>query len=135
MLFAWLFAMGHLWVEHGCDSWGGYGAGMVNPQQGHGHADGHHHHHHDVEDRGEDPDSPLEHHHHDVGIAVREAGGIMVGAPLVAVLIVTLFFPEVPHGELRTEPAITGSPPDERRSGYLFVIQTAQPVRGPSVVA
>jgi hypothetical protein len=132
LMFAWLFATGHLWVEHAGELPGNHGGGIVAIE--HDHGDGHDHHHHD-EDRGEEPVLPEAHHHHELGIAARDAGAVVVKAPLVAVLFVTFFLPEAIGSKDAPAPAITGSPPDERRSGYLFVVQTAHPVRGPSWVA
>jgi hypothetical protein len=100
----------------------------------------HHHHeegdqHHDEGLPGELPALPEDHHHHELSLAARASGAAMLKAPLAAVLFVTCFQPEVAEEKSPPLPAITGSPPDERRFGYLFVLQTARPVRGPSLVA
>jgi hypothetical protein len=133
LMFAWCFANGHLWVEHAGEETVHHEAEMVAVE----------HHHHDEDDHqhdedvpsGDAPALPEEHHHHEMSVVTRDSGAATLKAPLVAVLFVTLLLSEVAEGETSPSPAITGSPPDERRSGYLFVVQTAHPVRGPSLVA
>jgi hypothetical protein len=133
LLFAWCFATGHLWTAHAGERlFGGSG-------EEHAHDWDHHHHEHD-DDHHEDEDQPAEeshHHHHAIGAATRTgaAQDLTIEAPLAAILLETLLDAFLRGDADEPQPAISGSPPDERSSGYLFVLQTAHPVRGPSLIA
>jgi len=136
LMFAWCFANGHLWIQHAGEEDGHCKIEMMAVEDHH-HDDGDddHHHHHDDGLPGEFPGVPEEHHHHELSLTARDSGTAMLKVPLPAVLFVTFFVAERPEEKSPPLPAITGSPPDERKSGYLFVVQTARPVRGPSLVA
>jgi hypothetical protein len=138
LLLAWCFAIGHLCADHAGNA-AGHHHSSIAAVGGHHHEDHHHDHHdgdhHHHEGDHDAPGAPETHHHHEIAVAGRESGTVFLKIPLVAVLFHALLIPE-PSGEAADElPAIIASPPDERRSGYLFVIQTTHPVRGPSSVA
>jgi hypothetical protein len=133
MLLAWLWAGAHLVLEHGGEALGVHlGEDM-------------HHDHHDDDHHHDDCPAPQDEdeHHHD--LAATNAGPLVksseqqVFAPqwvplferLTAELVALLRGIDLEH-----EHSVIGdSPPDERAFGWLFVVQTARPVRGPSLVA
>ena len=120
ILFGWLFAVGHVASRHGsvadagvcCES-----AGHEEDQPDH---DGHHH--HDVAALGAGQVAKVEH---------------KMSAPVVARLGGELWERlAVIAREALDPPArfdFAESPPDGRASGWLLVVHTARPVRGPSL--
>jgi uncharacterized protein involved in copper resistance len=132
LLFVWCFATGHLWTSHAGEH--PLEAAQETAHVHHAHEG---HHHHDDEDHHGDPETPAEsHHHHQIDAAARVVAGdaMVVHAPLVAILWMEVI-QAASQCDRSIEPHAFESPPDERRSGYLFVVQTAHPVRGPSLVA
>ena len=128
MVLAWLFAGAHIAVEHGGD-------GIIShlSEAFHGH------HHHD-----EEP-VPAEdgHHHHDFGTEIVSQISKSSGQQVAAAAWISLYeglkaeLAALLHeSDVCAEHSVVGdSPPDTRRSGWLFVVQTARPVRGPSLAA
>ena len=127
MLLAWLGAGAHVALEHG-------GKGCFSHISAAMHGG---HHHDDAPAPGEDE------HHHDLGVMMTaqfaKAAEQQLLAPqwvpiydrLLAELAALLRGAHVPH-----EHSVVGdSPPDTRMSGWLFVVQTALQVRGPSLAA
>ena len=127
MLLAWLGAGAHIALEHGGEVFGAHFDAAE-------HGD---HHHDDAPPPGEDK------HHHDLGAVTTtqfaKAAEQQLLAPqwvpiydrLLAELAALLRGADVPH-----EHSVVGdSPPDSRMSGWLFVVQTALQVRGPSLAA
>jgi len=130
-LLGWLFAAGHVALEHG---------GVANGGGHHALADG-------ADDDDHDDDAPSQdgehHHHHD--FSVLSAGQWVKSAeqkalaptwvPLFDVLT-ERFADMLREGReprlLRTR---EHAPPDERAFGWLLVSQTALRVRGPSLAA
>jgi hypothetical protein len=128
MLLAWFVTNSHIVHEHGGDWWGCHAPAAH---------DGGHHHNGDSDHPGEP------HHHHDLGavllgkiLSVQKAAPASSAWPLSG----TLGFAQV-TADIRLAPlplewtAIGDSPPDARSSGWLFAVQTARPVRGPSLAA
>ena len=123
----WLFATGHVALSHG-----GEALGEVAHTLG-GEHDGDH-----------DHDAPLRggHHHHDLALvsAGQSAKTVEVKIlapvwmPLLDELAVrlTAMAREAERSDCDFESS--QSPPDERTSGWLLVVQTALPVRGPSLI-
>jgi hypothetical protein len=83
------------------------------------------------------------HHHHDLGALL---GHKPVTAPTVALLALpwtplveelgTRWVALAADAEARlASPGFDSSPPDERFSGWLLIVHTARPVRGPSLFA
>lgn len=135
LLFAWCFATVHQWTAHA-----GEGSFEVSSEE-HAH-DWHGHHHDDDHDDGghhEDEDQPAEksHHHHALGVTTRVVAfqDLTIAAPMTEILWDAIVKALSSAGPEAPELEITGSPPDVRCSGFLFVIRTAHPVRGPSLVA
>jgi hypothetical protein len=134
LLIAWCFTMGHLWIAHpGERSFEVSGLEHAHDWHGHHHDDDHH----DGEREGEPAEGS--HHHHGIEAATRAAVSqdLTFAAPMVALLWdgIVQALAAAADDDNELPPGITGSPPDERCSGYLYVIQTARPVRGPSLVA
>ena len=123
----WLFATGHVAFEH---------RGMV-AAGGLQHEVGVEHDHHE-----DGPDHDGDHHDHDLTAFAAgqfaKTAELKVLAPvwvplfdaLVARLAATMREAENGRGFVEFE----NSPPDERLSGWLLVVQTALPVRGPSLI-
>jgi hypothetical protein len=126
-LLAWLCAGAHVTLEHGGETFGSHIGEAV-------HGD---HHHNDEPAPGDSDD-----HHHDIGVVIAQfakASDQQLLAPhwvpvfdrLLAELAALLRGADARH-----EHSVVGeSPPDTRMSGWLFVVQTARPVRGPSLAA
>jgi hypothetical protein len=127
MLFAWLFAGAHLALEHGGVAFCAHLEEAMHGAQHHEHGSG----------------AGDESHHHDfvamTAAQFAKSAGKQLQAPqwvpiferLVAELAASLRRADVLH-----ERSIVGdSPPDSRKSGWLFVVQSARPVRGPSLAA
>ena len=122
----WLFATGHVVLSHG---------GEANGETMQTLASKHDDHHHDAPD-------PAGHHHHDLTLVTAgqstKTVEVKVLAPiwlpllddLAARLTALSREEEKSHGDLDS----SKSPPDERAAGWLLVVQTALPVRGPSLV-
>ena len=128
MLLAWLCVGAHVALEHGGETLGTH----IGEAE---HGD----HHHDDEPAPGDG----EHHHHDLGVVnaaqFSKSADQQFLAPqwvpvydrLLAELAALLRGADAPH-----EHSVVGdSPPDTRMSGWLFVVQTALQVRGPSLAA
>jgi hypothetical protein len=126
-LIGWLFAIGHICVPY-C---GAADGGVRHAAAGH----------HD--DHGGDAPEQDGHHHHDLRAATAaqftKSSEQQLLAPqwvpiydrLVAELAALLRRTDALH-----ERSTLGDlPPDTRMSGWLFVVQTARPVRGPSLAA
>ena len=123
----WLFATGHVAFEH---------RGVV-AASGLQHEAGVEQGHHD-----DAPEHDGDHHNHDLTAFVSgqfaKTAELKVLAPvwvplfdaLVERLAVTMREVENGRGFVEFE----NSPPDERLSGWLLVVQTALPVRGPSLI-
>ncbi len=127
-LLGWLFAAGHVALEHGGVADGGAHHALFGG----------------ADDDGHDDDAPPqdgEHHHHD--FSALSAGQWMKSAEhkALAPVWVPLFdvLAERIADMLREgrEPRLLRrrehAPPDERAFGWLLVCQTALPVRGPSL--
>ncbi len=128
-LLGWLFAFGHVLLEH--DEAGGIAVHDAMTEEGH---DSHHH----------DDDAPVDGEHHHEFAALEgsqwvKAADTQKFAPACVVLCNALVEQMVALlREIRKQserPSLEHSPPDERASGWLLVIQTAHPVRGPSLVS
>jgi hypothetical protein len=128
LLIGWLFAIGHLVIEHGSLA---VGAGHQDEA---GHQGGHPH-------GGTEHDG--DHHHHDLtalasaqfGKAFEQKNLAPVWVPLYRALLDRLA--AIPP-EANVQPGrfdSGDSPPDERASGWLLVVHTALQVRGPSLAA
>lgn len=129
-LCAWLSAGAHVALEHGGDAQAALPEQVVQGDHRHDH------HHHD----DEVPTPADGHHHHElssatVSLAKSVQKGLHapqpapIGERLLAELALLLRGSEIP-GQV----SVYGdSPPDLRMSGWLFVAQTARPVRGPSL--
>ena len=128
ILLGWLFATGHVALEHG----GVADGGATHAQA----ADGTDH---DHDDDGPAHDGD---HHHDLtalmGGQFAKAADHKTLAPVWVPLCSALM--EGPTAMLREANESGGNfdfgcaPPDARASGWLLVLQTALPVRGPSLV-
>ena len=123
-LLGWLFAIGHVALEHG-----GVAADRL---------------HHALAAGGEDDDHDDhdgQHHHHDftamnggASLKVTERQALApVWAPLCDALVKRLTAMLREAGEPRRLAGLEHSPPDERAGGWLLVCRTAQPIRGPSL--
>jgi hypothetical protein len=128
ILLGWLFAAGHVALEHG----GRADGGVAHAQAAAGHDDDH-------DESG--PAHDGDHHHDLVGLTggqFTKTAEQRVLAPVWVPLYGALM------EELTTvlREAVTSrgnfdfgcAPPDARASGWLLVLQTARPVRGPSLV-
>ncbi len=128
MLLAWLQASAHLALEHGGDGFGSQLANVLHV----GHA-------HEPEPAPGDDD----HHHHNLGALTRAPFGKSCAQQLLAPLWVPLYdclLAELAAALRETDAAhqhstAGDSPPDQRASGWLLVVRTALPVRGPSSIA
>ena len=126
MLLAWLCAGAHVALEHGGDGFGSHPGEAV-----HG---GHHH--------DEEPAPDEDDHHHDLGAVTAAQFAKSAGQERLAPQWVPIY--ERLAAELaasqggadaRHKHSVVGdSPPDTRMSGWLLVVQTALPVRGPSLI-
>lgn len=127
-LLGWLFATGHVALEHG---------GVVDGGAHHALAGG-------ADDDDHDDDAPApggEHHHHDLSVMDRgqsmkavELEAIMpVWVPLFDVLAEHIASVRRQRLDMRVPLTFEHAPPDERASGWLLVCRTALPVRGPSL--
>ena len=124
----WLFATGHVVFSHGGQADGGAMETAFD--------------HHDHDDEHGAPDSG-DHHHHDLTLVAAGQAGKTVEVKVFAPVWIPLL--EDLAAQLRTlareEEHSRGtfdfgkSPPDTRMSGWLFVVQTALQVRGPSLAA
>lgn len=126
-LLGWLFAAGHVALRHGGVAQGG----SEHAAPGAAHGDDH------------DDNAPSQdgegHHHHDFAAvdggqwskAVDERTLAPVWMSLVDMLADRLA--EREERQPRLLPTREHAPPDERAFGWLFVCQTALPVRGPSL--
>ena len=127
MLFAWLCAGAHVTLKHGGEEFGSH---IGEAEHG-----GHHH--------DEEPAPGEDDHHHDLGAVMASQFAkaaeqqfltpqwVPICDRLVAQLAALLREVDARH-----EHSVVGdSPPDTRTSGWLFVVQTARPVRGPSLAA
>lgn len=128
-LLCWLFATGHVALEHG---------GVASGRAHHAVAGG-------ADDDDHDDDAPAPggaHHHHDLSVIDSaqwmDAKAYQAPAPVWE----PLFFDALAEHlaeilrqgrEMRVLPTFEHAPPDERASGWLLVCQTAHPVRGPSL--
>ena len=128
-LLGWLFATGHVALEHGGVADGGAHHALFGG----------------ADDDDHDDDGPAqdeEHHHHDFS-ALNDAQWMKsaehkalapVWMPLFDVLV-ERFADMLREGrEPRLFRTCEHAPPDERAFGWLLVCQTAHPVRGPSLV-
>jgi hypothetical protein len=129
VLLAWLGASVHVALDHGGESFhASHACGD------HDHQHDHDHHHAPAQEGGGD-------HHHDLRVAtpaqfakLAEKQALLpqwvpLYDRLAAELAALLRGTEALH-----EHSMFGeSPPDTRMSGWLFVVQTARPVRGPSL--
>src|SRR5688572_12587276 len=126
ILFGWLYAIGHIGIEHGVVTQSGWSHGAVDHC-----CDAHHHHGHHGPEHG---------HEHDLTGLAAGASTNPVGQPALfpffAVLTVAWMADELaPHVEVKVSHGPTGeSPPDERSFGWLFDCHTALTVRGPSLI-
>jgi len=127
LLCGWIFATGHVACAHGGAADCGahvapFGTGGHDCDCGVGHG-GDEHHHHDLTALAKGQSASSSGHK-----ALEPVGVPLSGAladQLMAMLREAREPREVPDGE--------HSPPDERAFGWLLVIATAHPVRGPSV--
>ena len=123
MLLAWLCAGAHVTLEHGGEAFG---------EAVHGE-----HHNDDESVPGDD-----NHHHHDLGAVTAAQFAKSSEQQLLAPQWVPIYdrlgaeLSALLRGtDAQHEHSVVGdSPPDERASGWLFVVQTALPVRGPSLI-
>lgn len=119
MLVAWFVTGAHMLLEHGGD-WHGAAA---HEEPADDHSDSDHAHHHDLATvlLGR-------------GMTVQKLDAVSAPelAPVV-VLSVAVFKPELPEPVV-ARGIVGDSPPDARAAGWLLVLHTARPVRGPSFV-
>ncbi|MEQ1852792.1 MAG: hypothetical protein ABMA01_14535 [Chthoniobacteraceae bacterium] len=123
VLFGWLFAIGHLAVEHGAIAFAAVDHELI------GHDDDHH-------------DDDPEHHHHDLSVlppgpltkATDEDALAPVWISLHDELAASLTRLQRDSSQSHRNACFGNAAPDARASGWLLVCRTARPVRGPSVV-
>ena len=126
MLLAWLCAGAHVALEHGGGGFGSHPGEAV-----HG---GHHH--------DEEPAPDADEHHHDLGTVTasqftKSAGQQLLAphwVPIYARLVAELAASQRGADARHAHSVVGDSPPDTRMSGWLLVVQTALPVRGPSLI-
>jgi hypothetical protein len=125
-LFGWLFATGHVVLQHGAVVDGGAHHALFHE----GHGDDHDH---------DAPSRDSEHHHHDLTAAavrqwvksVESKAAAPVWLPLYDVLADQLMADRVQAQGAGSLRFYERSPPDGRASGWLLVCRSALPVRGP----
>jgi hypothetical protein len=145
-LLGWLGAFGHVALDHGGVADGGALAELLHGVKPHEHhAGAHHAEHEDGNRQHHDRGLPEgEEHHHD--FAALDGGKWMKSAEIKTMLPQSAPLDVAVAGRwlstLRESGAIgwfslrEHAPPlDQRLSGWLLVVQTARPVRGPSLVA
>ena len=126
MLFGWLFAIGHVALEH---------AGVADGGAHHAFSDG------DDDDEHDAPSHDGDHHDHDFSSlsdaqwmkSAEHKTLVAMWVPLFDALaerLADMLREDRKPRLLRTR---EHAPPDERASGWLLVCQTALPVRGPSL--
>lgn len=129
LLLGWLFATGHVALRHGAVADGGGHHAFVGDGEDDDHDD------HDA------PSRDLQHHHHDLTVVadgqaarweltVLAPGWLPLYDAFIERLTPALRDPRQPQ----LLAGLEHSPPDQRASGWLLVLQTALPVRGPSLV-
>jgi hypothetical protein len=133
VLLAWLYAGAHVALEHGGETLTSHLSGAV--------PDDHHHDDHDHDEPA--PRDAEHHHHHDLGEltgtqftkSVEHQALIPQWVALYDRLIEELAEVQRRAAELDERSVVGESPPDERAVGWLLVVQTALPVRGPSLLS
>ena len=127
LLLGWLFATGHVALQHGGVANGGAHHALVG----------------DGDDDDHDDDAPPQdshHHHHDLTVVgdgkvakCEQTVLAPVWLPLCDALIARLAAALRDASEPRLLPGPEHSPPDQRAFGWLLACRSALPVRGPSL--